>query len=225
MKKKLALIVSLSFLTLFIIFTVLVKVIDVQPIGAEKDGVISSVGFASMNGWYKNLINVNFIFYKITDYSSFLAVIIGFVFLITGIYEWVKRKNFWQVDANILALGFFYIFTFASYVLFQFLVINYRPVLIDGQLEASYPSSTTVLSLTFFITAADQIKIYIKNNKLKYALIIFTYLFSLFLIVGRLLSGVHWLSDIIAALILSSALVFSYYALKSAIRQSQISTK
>jgi len=212
------LILTIIALAVFILYTVLVKVVDVQAIGPNG----SVVGFASMNKSFQSKVSVNLTLYKITDYASFIITVpIGFIFLIVGIVEWSRRKAFAKVDNNVLALGCFYIITCASYVLFQFVKINYRPVLIDGELEASYPSSTTVLAITLLYTLIDQVLTYVKNMKLKITIFIFDGLAIVFLIVGRLLSGVHWLSDIIGGIILAITLCVSYYAIKTHITRMQ----
>lgn len=212
MKNHKALFISIGFFLLFVLFTVLVKFVDVQAIGPNE----SSVGFASMNKWFHNLTGVTFALYTVTDIASIVTVPIGCIFLVVGIVEWIKRKNMFKVDSNILALGLFYILVLATYLVFEFLKINYRPVLIEGKLEPSFPSSTTVLSLTFFISAIDQALIYVKNRKLKLSLIIVAVVVSVFLVIGRVISGVHWFSDIIGALLISTALLFAYYELKKA---------
>lgn len=201
------------FILSFVFFTLLVKFVDVAPIGPHG----SSVGFATMNDFFRKIIGVNLILYKITDWSSLVTIPIGLVFFILGLIQLFKRKNLFKVDNNILSLGCFYLLTLITYLIFEFVVINRRPVLIDGHLEASYPSSTTVLSLTVFITAIDQVLIYVKNTKLKIGLILFLGAYSLFLVIGRLLSGVHWLTDIIGAILLSASLISFYYLLKDKI--------
>ena len=210
MKKYLPLFISGALLVIFIVFTVLVSNVDVQAIGPNG----SCVGFATMNSNFHETTGVNMDLYKFTDYLSLLTIPVGTIFAVMGVVQWVKRKSIFKVDANILALGIFYVVVFISYLLFQFIVINYRPVLIEDVLEASYPSSTTVLSLTLFVTAIDQVLIYIKDALLRDTLILFDVTFSLFLIIGRVFSGVHWASDIIGAILLSAVLICSYFGIK-----------
>ena len=210
MKKYLPLFISGALLVIFIVFTVLVSNVDVQAIGPNG----SCVGFATMNSNLHEATGVNMDLYKFTDYLSLLTIPVGTIFAVMGVVQWVKRKSIFKVDANILALGIFYVVVFISYLLFQFVVINYRPVLIEDVLEASYPSSTTVLSLTLFVTAIDQVLIYIKDALLRDTLILFDVTFSLFLIIGRVFSGVHWASDIIGAILLSAVLICSYFGIK-----------
>lgn len=196
-------------LLFFVIYTICVKFVDVAPIGPNN----SSVGFSAINSFVHNLFGVNFTIYNITDWGGVVALIPAVVFAIIGVIQWIKRKSLKKVDKNIIALGIFYIATILVYIFFEFVVINRRPVLINGNLEASYPSSTTILSLTFLLSLIYQINTYVSNKKANISLQIVTYLYSAFLVIGRLVSGVHWFTDILGGIIVSTALLIFYYAL------------
>lgn len=148
--------------------------------------------------------------YTITDWLGLVPFIfaIGFGFL--GFSQWIKRKKIQLVDYDILILGGFYIVVIALYLFFEAVVINYRPVLIGGYLEASYPSSTTMLVLCVMPTSIMQISARIKNRILKSSIIIIITAFTVFMVLGRLISGVHWITDIIGGTLLSSGLVMMY---------------
>ena len=118
-----------------------------------------------------------------------------------------------KVDFDILALGVFYIVVIAVYLLFENIVINYRPVLIDGVLEVSYPSSTTMLTLCVMPTAIMQFNKRIKNKATKKLVILISIIFTAFMVVGRILSGVHWITDIIGGLIFSAGMAVMYYSI------------
>ena len=92
------------------------------------------------------------------------------------------------------------------------MVINYRPVLINGVLEASYPSSTTMLTMCVMPTLAMRFNKRIKNKTAKNIVVFVSVIFALFMVVGRILSGVHWISDIIGGALLSAGLVMLYSA-------------
>ena len=133
---------STVFLLLFILWTLAVSVIDVKTIGPLE----SAVGFATINKLVHNLTGVNFILYNITDWLGLVPLAVCFGFGVLGFMQLIKRKIIFKVDYDILVLGVFYIIVIAVYLLFEVVVINYRPVLINGVLEASYPSSTTMLT-------------------------------------------------------------------------------
>lgn len=201
-------IVSASLLITFILFTLMVKLIDVKPIGPQE----SSVGFATLNGWIHNLFGVNMTLYNITDWASILAVLIIFGFAILGLCQWIKRRSLFKVDSSILVLGGFYVVVFTACLFFEFFIINYRPVLINGFLEASYPSSTTMLVMCIMPTAMMQFSRLIANNNARNIVNVFCGVFTGLMVVGRLFSGVHWLTDILGGMLISSALVMLYYS-------------
>ncbi|MBQ3560587.1 MAG: phosphatase PAP2 family protein, partial [Oscillospiraceae bacterium] len=142
-----------------------------------------------------------------------LMFVMGFGTL--GLIQWIKRKHLLKVDDSILVLGGFYIVVMAVYVLFEMLVVNYRPVLINGYLEASYPSSTTMLVMCVMPTAIIQFNARIKNNVLKRFVASAIIAFIVFMVIGRLVSGVHWFTDIIGGALLSAGLVLMYRAIIS----------
>lgn len=206
MKRKISLYLAICSLFAFVLWTLLVRFINVQAIGPQG----SKVGFASVNGFFHALIGVNMRLYVITDWLGLVPVFIAFGFAIFGLIQWIKRKNILKVDYSILALGVFYIVVFSAYILFEYVVINYRPVLINGYLEASYPSSTTLLVTCVMPTAIIELRRHIKNNALKQGVTFTMIAFILFMVVGRFISGVHWFSDIVGGLLLSAGLVLGY---------------
>ncbi len=209
MKKNKDLILAGAFFGAFLIFTILVAMVDRNAIGPNG----SIVGLSSMNKWFADIIGCNMMLYKVTDWVSILAVVTAVIYAVIGIMQWIKRKKLAKVDSSILILGVFYIAIFVIYVMFNHVVLNYRPVLINGNLEPSFPSSTTLMSITFLMFSNYQSDRFLKNKNLKLTAKISSTLLMLFLVIGRVISGVHWLSDIIASVLLSLAIVFLYYYL------------
>ena len=193
----------------FMLWTAAIQMIDVQAIGPQG----SSVGFATINRFVHNLTGVHMSLYTITDWLGLvpLAFVMGFALL--GLVQWIKRKYLLKVDYSILVLGGFYIVVMVAYVFFEVFVVNYRPVLIGGILEASYPSSTTMLVMCVMPTAIMQFNARIKNNILKRFVASAITVFVVFMVIGRLLSGVHWFTDIIGGALLSAGLVLMYRAI------------
>jgi len=205
-RKKLC--VSLLLMTAFILWTLAVNFVDVRAIGPRQ----SSVGFSELNGFVHNLTGVNINLYNITDWLGLVPIAVALSFALFGFIQWIRRKKLLKVDYSILVLGVFYIVVMAVYILFENVVINYRPVLISGCLEASYPSSTTLIVLTVMPTALIELNNRIKNKTLKNCVALAICGFICFMVIGRLLSGVHWFTDIIGGLLLSAALVKLYSA-------------
>lgn len=193
----------------FLVWTIAVCLIDVRAIGPNH----SAVGLASLNKAFHDLTGVHMRLYTITDWLSLVPVGFVFGFAALGLIQWIRRKRLQKVDADILVLGGFYIVTMAAYILFECVVINYRPVLIEGYLEASYPSSTTILVLCVMPTAMLQFCRRIRNRTLAGTLNVLIGIFTVFMVIGRLISGVHWLSDIVGGILLSTGLDMLYFAL------------
>lgn len=150
--------------------------------------------------------------YTITDWLGLvpLCIVLGFATL--GLVQLIKRRSFLKVDSSILVLGGFYIIVMAAYVFFEVFVINYRPVLIEGYLEASYPSSTTMLVLCVMPTAVMQFHSRIKNDRLRKIIECILVIFTVFMVAGRLISGVHWFTDIIGGILFSAGVDMLYYS-------------
>lgn len=195
-----------GFLGAFVLWTVLVSYVDVRAIGPNG----SSVGFATLNGYVHDRTGVNMFLYTITDWLGLVPIGVAFGFAVLGLVQWVGRKSLFKVDRSILALGGFYIIVLAMYIFFEMVVINYRPVLIDGYLEVSYPSSTTMLVMCVMPTAMMQLHARIKSDVFRRCVLISIAAFTAFMVIGRLASGVHWLTDIIGGALVSAGLVITY---------------
>ena len=198
--KKRKITAALACLAGFILWTTLQRFVDVRPIGAEG----SSVGFAALNGWFHDFTGVHMTLYTITDWLSLIPL--GFVagFGLLGFVQLIRGK----LERSIIVLGFFYAAVLACFAIFEVVVINYRPILIEGVLEASYPSSTTMLCLSVMPTAAMQLR----SRGFKGWVSIVLTIFAIFMVAARAISGVHWITDIIGGILLSAALVGLYDA-------------
>lgn len=200
--------VSLCLLVAFVMWTLLVRFVDVRGIGPRG----SSVGLATLNQFVHNATGTNMALYVITDWLGLVPIATALGFATLGVCQWVGRRSILKVDRSIISLGVFYIAVMSVYVFFEYAVINYRPVLIEGILEASYPSSTTLLTLCVMPTAEMQLRARIKNGILRRAAVSVILIFTAFMIVARILSGVHWITDIIGGILLSAGLTSAYTA-------------
>jgi len=197
---------AVCLLVAFILWTVAISFIDVKAIGPNN----SEVGFATLNKVIHDFIGTNMDLYIITDWLGLIPFAFAVVFGIIGLVQWIKRKHFLKVDHSILVLGGFYLVVILVYILFENLIINYRPVLIDGFLEISYPSSTTLLVVCVMPTTILQFNSRIKNKVVKIVVSSILTGFTSFMVIGRLISGVHWFTDIVGAGLLSGGLVMLY---------------
>ena len=189
-----------------IIYTLLVKYIDVQEIGPND----SLVGFATINNFMFNLTGVNMLWYDITDWWGFVPLFIAFIYAMIGFIQMIKRRNILKVDKEILGLGVYYIIVIGLYIFFETCIINYRPTLMDGILEASYPSSHTLLSVCICGSSLIINKYLFKNRNFFKAENIISILSILVIVIGRFISGVHWFTDIVGAILISIALLKAF---------------
>lgn len=198
-------------LAAFWLWTVSLCFFDVAAVGPQG----STVGFSATNQFFHQLTGVHMSLYTITDWLGLIPIGFMMGFALLGLIQWIRRKHLLKVDYSLLILGAFYLVLMAVYLFFETVVINYRPVLIDGILEASYPSSTTMLVLCVMPTAILQWNRRIRNQNFKRWSAAVMIAFIVFMVMGRLLSGVHWLTDIIGGALLSAGLVMMYRAVLS----------
>ena len=203
-KQKLG--VAIGLFVAFAVWTAAVCLIDVRPIGPNG----SEVGFAAWNAAVHDWTGVHWSLYAITDWLGLVPVCFMLGFAALGLIQWIRRKQLLKVDRDILALGGFYLAVTAVYLFFEQFVVNYRPVLVNGILEASYPSSTTLLVLSVMPTAMMQLHHRIKKPARRRGVMIVLASFVVFMVIGRFLSGVHWATDIIGGILLSGSLVMLY---------------
>lgn len=190
----------------FIIFTIAVRFYDVAAIGPFDE----RVGVSSLNKAFYAKTGFNSFLYSATSYAQIICIVAAAGFSAAYIAQLVKRKSVYKVDLNLRALILTYAVTVIFYAAFELLAVNYRPLVIGGVREASYPSSTTLLAVVFGSTAWFQIQRYVQNGSLKRVLLAADILLTCFLAVGRTLCGAHWITDIIGAVLLGIALLFLY---------------
>ena len=215
MKKneKKSLLIGGIFLAMFAVWTVLILTVDVQPLGQNG----TSIGFAAFNCWFHHFTGVNMAIYTITDWMGLVPVTVCLIFAGVGLVQLIKRRSLFKVDADIIILGVYFAIVFLAYAIFEMIPINYRPILIEGRMEASYPSSTTLLVLSVIPALIEQIQRRLSAIRVKRIITIAAIAFSVFMVTGRLVSGVHWFTDIVGGELLSAGL-FKLY--KSAVMLS-----
>ena len=208
MKAKRVLFIGLALLPAFALWTCLIVRVDVQNVGQQG----TAVGFAAFNTRFHQLTGVHMRLYAVTDWLGLvpIAVCIGFGCL--GLVQFIKRRSLFKVDADLILLGVYYILVIAAYLIFEMIPINYRPIPIDGRMEASYPSSTTLLVLSVMPTLILQVNRRCRSKTIRYIVCAFAVSFSAFMVIGRLIAGGHWATDIIGSILLSFGLFELYHA-------------
>ena len=203
------LISSIILVTIAIVFTMLVKFVDVGAIGPEG----SKVGFQAINEFVKNMFPFNETMYKITKYAGFIPLLLAVYYALVAFIQLIKKKSLKKIDKKLITIGVFYVVVLLVYIFFEKVVINYRPVIIDIEegLEASYPSSHTILAICFCASSLMISKYFIKNKMIRRIVDILTWLLMAFIVIGRIIAGCHWISDIFGGIIISLALLNIFY--------------
>ena len=195
-------------LLLTVILIALVRLVDVAPIGADG----TSIGLSHLNQFVFDLFGVNMLWYNITDWLGVAAVLTGFVFAVTGLVQLIKRRSLLKVDREILSIGGLYIVVIGLYLFFENVIVNYRPIIMPDNTspEASFPSSHTMLVCVIMGSAAMLINRYIRNKPLNRILRAVCYVIIGVTVVGRLIAGVHWFTDILGGILISVTLLSLY---------------
>lgn len=221
MKSKKTFLIAVILFLLFAGFTAIVSFVDVQPIGPEQ----SEIGLASINQFAFERLGVHLIWYDITDWLGVVAILFAVGFSLLGLTQLIKRKSLLKVDYQILLLGVFYVIVIAAYIFFEYAIINYRPIILHTNLEASYPSSHTMIVICIMVTAMIEFQRLFANRKtLRVILDSVSALIITVTVVGRMISGVHWFTDIVAGILLSAALVMLYYSTVKFIAEKEANT-
>ncbi len=219
MKKKI--LVAAIFTGLFVCLTFALMRYDVAQIGPQG----SSVGFSQLNTGALNAFGQNKAWDKITDVLLIVSGLVGLAFFAIGLKQLITRKSLKKVDRELLVLAGLYVLVGAFYLLFSKNIINYRPVLVDGKLAASFPSSHTLASCTLLWSAGIMLGKYIKDRKLCRGLQIACIVLPLVTAFGRLLAGMHWLTDVLGGILLGGALVFAFWCVLELIQPTKSSKK
>ena len=202
------------FLTLvFIVWTILVKTIDMSYIDN-----VGYIGFSHFNFQVNNFV-VEYVrietFDKLSDIGLYLSFAVVLTFGVIGIVQWIKRKSIKKVDSILFALLAIYVITVIEYFIFEIVKINYSPLSTAEELHASYPSSHVLFFIIFVMTGVLAMFEYVKVHKaIKVTTISFAALVSLVYVVVRLLSGQHFFTDIVGGLFLSASIIALFIALK-----------
>ena len=208
MKAKRTLWVGVGLLAAFALWTLLIVSVDVQHVGQNA----TAVGFATFNTWFHRLTGVHLWLYTVTDWLGLVPIAVCMGFGALGLIQWIRRRSLFRVDLDVILLGVYYILVIFGYLIFEMVPINYRPIPIDGHMEASYPSSTTLLVLSVMPTLMLQIKRRCRSKALRITVYALSVSFSAFMVIGRLTAGVHWATDIIGSAWLSFGLFALYHA-------------
>ena len=209
---------GIVFSLLFVLLIVLLRTFDVAAIGPCG----TSVGFSHLNGAFREWVGYNGTLYQIAKWLGILALALAAGVACLTLWQWITRKSLWKADKLLLALDILYAVTALFYLLFELVIINYRPVLTGGDFpEASFPSSHTLLAVVVFGSSFWLIATYLRRRWLKIAAWCTSGVLLAGTVLGRLFSGVHWLTDILGGLLLGAALICFFVAAKNKLEAEQ----
>jgi len=213
-KKKRNFFTSTILILLAVVFTILVKVVDVKQVGVNG----TSIGFATLNQFVFKTTGVNMIWYHITDWLGLVPIFMAMVYSLIGLVQLIKRKSFFKVDKEIIILGLFYVVVISIYILFEKVIVNYRPILMNGFLEASYPSSHTLMTICL-CGSSIVVNKKLFNNKITKLMNMLSLVIVMITVIGRLLSGVHWFTDILGGILISISLLITFHSIIDVIKK------
>ena len=214
-KKKRNFFISTILILLAVVFTILVKVVDVKQVGLNE----TSIGFVTLNQFVFKTTGVNMIWYHITDWLGLVTIFMAMVYSLLGLVQLIKRKSLFKVDKEIIILGLFYVVVISIYIFFEKVIVNYRPILMNGFLEASYPSSHTLMTICLCGSSISVNK-KLFNNTITKLMNMLSLVIVMITVIGRLISGVHWFTDIIGGIIISIALLMTFHSVIDVIKKN-----
>ena len=210
MNRTMCKILAALFGAMFILTLILVLTVDVRAIGPKG----TSIGLSTLNEEFHELTGENMFWYKVTEFLGIFSLAVAGFVAAMGLYQLITRKSIKKVDREIITAGILYAVMFLLYIFFDKVVINYRPVIMSGEteVEPSFPSSHTMLVIVVLGSAILLILSYIKDIRIKSSAISVLLILTAITVIGRLVCGVHWMSDIFAGVFLSLALLSLYAA-------------
>ena len=215
-KKRRNILISTILILLAIVFTILVKVVDVKTIGVNE----SKIGFATLNQFVFKTVGVNMTWYNITDWLGIIPIFMAMIYAFIGVIQLIKRRSIFRVDKELIILGLFYIIVVFTYIFFEKIIVNYRPILMNGFLEASYPSSHTLITICL-CGSSIIINNKLFNNRTTKITNILSAIIIVTTVVGRLISGVHWFTDIVGGILISIALLMTLYTVTYSLKSKE----
>ena len=223
MTRKGKLYVAGLFYVLWLALIVLLCLADRQPaaagdtmIGLASLNTRFAIAVAGLNGsrGVDGSIGLSMQLYKLTEYLGYFSLLIAACFALLGFVQLLRRRSLKKVDKQLLAMGGLFIVLAVLYVFFEKVIVNYRPIIMPGESgpEASFPSSHTMLTFVILGSVCMVLKKYVKNPALCALLKFVCILLILAMVVGRLMCGCHWLTDILGGVLVSLALLALFSA-------------
>lgn len=195
-------------LIIFIVWTILVKTVDVKYIQA-----IGNLGFYTLNTNFASILQGmgTKAFDLVTDLLLYASLALVGLFAVIGLFQLIKRQSFKKVDPIIYILLGGYILMVIFYFVFELVKINFGPTSTPDNLKASYPSSHVFIFMTIVGTSLVALRRYKDVKLIKNMSYVEFALLSILMAVLRLFSGQHYVTDIIGGVFLGFLLVTAVF--------------
>lgn len=205
--KKKWLCIAVILTIIFISYTLVIKFVDVQT-----EGEIT-VGLGTINFWWRDLVGLSLVWNYISNVVAILVLFQVGLLLLWQFVILLRRKkigqlakHWWMFDVSLVILV-------SCYFLFEVLIINYRPIVINGVVDSSYPSSHVLLFCTVIPLVVRTV--FRENKSWRWLSFVMCVGLLVLGVIARLLSGYHWLTDITGGVLLGIVInvwyqLFSY---------------
>lgn len=190
----------------FAAFTYLVRTYDVAPVGYNG----AEVGFSKLNAATHEMFPGDDGSYELTKILGYICLIAVAVNGLEAAIDFFRNKGrISRMHKRNVITCIYYVVVGGFYVLFEFVVINTRPI----SAEASYPSSHTMLALCVLYSVFVLLGFSSWRYKFMASILrVICVVAMISMVVFRFLSGVHWLTDICGGILLSLSLMCLYRA-------------
>ncbi|MBQ0071593.1 MAG: phosphatase PAP2 family protein [Spirochaetales bacterium] len=192
-------------LAAFLFLLLLLCFVDRGHIGAMG----TEVGLSSINGFFFKTFGRSDLFDKLSDVVFLLTFLYPAFFGVMGIVELIQKKDLKKVHKSLLAFIPVFVLLVVLYLLFTKVSPNYRPVLTEEGLEESFPSSHVMVSIMFSLTGLTMFRdFHFKlNSAISKTVETAAFVLPCLVAVFRLLSGMHWFTDVLGGIFLGAFLV------------------
>ena len=149
----------------------------------------------------------------ITNIILILSIILILFFLGLGVYELIKKRSIKKVDPRLTWLPLPLALMTLTYFLFDKVwILNVRP---NGSGEPSFPSTHVMVVTTIFFVVTIILPKYIKNKTTRLIIEIIMAIMISLTAVGRVMSGMHWVADVLGAIVFGFLFSEIYYYIVS----------
>ena len=204
---------------LFLLLILLLRTVDIQAVGPAG----TSVGLASLNNGFHTGIGVHPFWSTVSNILGIIAIASAAGWALLGALPLIREKSLKKADPNLILLGILFLVTILIYLFFNLVTVNARPVLMKNETvpEASFPSSHVMMILVAMLGSIKMLNHYVRNLEQRRLFQLICWFVLIFSVFARMLSGVHWFTDIIGGILIAICLFSLFSIALQYIRQLQ----